>query len=52
MDRPEVDRDKPLISRRTAIGGAIGGGLVTLLAPQLAMAEAHPRGHGPPSRCC
>ena len=30
---------KALISRRTAIGGAIGGGLITLLAPQLSMAD-------------
>jgi hypothetical protein len=51
MDPPDVDRDsrigraqvaegsqtnsKAVISRRTAIGGAIGGGLITLLAPQL-----------------
>src|SRR5688572_3212562 len=55
MDRPDVDRDsrigraqvaqgsqtnsKALISRRTAIGGAIGGGLITLLAPQLSTAD-------------
>ena len=55
MDRTDVDRDrrsgraqvtegpqtesKTLISRRTAIGGAIGGGLFTLLAPQLSMAD-------------
>ena len=55
MDRPDVDRDprigraqvaegsqtngKAVISRRTAIGGAIGGGLMTLLAPQLSMAD-------------
>jgi len=55
MDRPDVDRDSRIgrahvakgseangtavISRRTAIGGAIGGGLITLLAPQLSMAE-------------
>jgi hypothetical protein len=56
MDRPDVDRDsrigraqvaegsqtnsKPVISRRTAIGGAIGGGLITLLArPELATAQ-------------
>ena len=55
MDRPDVDRDprigraqvaegpqtnsKAVISRRTAIGGAIGGGLITLLAPQLSMAD-------------
>jgi hypothetical protein len=54
MDRPDVDRDSRIgraqvaegsqtnstavISRRTAIGGAIGGGLITLLAPQLATA--------------
>jgi hypothetical protein len=56
MDRPEVDRPsgaekadatKSLISRRTAIGGAIGGGLVTLLAPQLAMAEEPHRKRAP-----
>jgi hypothetical protein len=28
-----------VISRRTSIGGAIGGGLITLLSPQLAMAN-------------
>jgi hypothetical protein len=55
MDRSDVSRDrrlgraqvaegsqtdsKPLISRRTAIGGAIGGGLITLLAPHLSMAD-------------
>ncbi len=55
MDRPDVDPDprigrpqvaegsethsKAVISRRTAIGGAIGGGLITLLAPQLSMAD-------------
>lgn len=55
MDRPHVDRDsrigraqvaegsqtnsKAVISRRTAIGGAIGAGLVTLLAPQLSRAD-------------
>ena len=55
MDRPDVDRDSRIgrthvakgsqtngtavISRRTAIGGAIGGGLITLLAPQLATAH-------------
>jgi hypothetical protein len=55
MDRSDVDPDsrigraqvtegsqtnsKTVISRRTAIGGAIGGGLITLLAPQLSMAE-------------
>ena len=55
MDRPGVDRDSRIgrahvargsqtigtavISRRTAIGGAIGGGLITLLAPQLSMAD-------------
>ena len=55
MDRPDVDRDsrirraqvaegsqtnsKAVISRRTAIGGAIGGGLITLLAPQLSAAD-------------
>ena len=54
MDRPDVDRDsriaraqvaegsqtngKAVISRRTVIGGAIGGGLITLLAPQLSTA--------------
>ena len=30
---------RAVISRRTAIGGAIGGGLITLLAPQLATAH-------------
>jgi hypothetical protein len=30
---------RAVISRRTAIGGAIGGGLITLLAPQLASAH-------------
>ena len=55
MDRSDVDPDsrigraqvtegsqtssKAVISRRTAIGGAIGGGLITLLAPQLSMAD-------------
>jgi hypothetical protein len=55
MDRPDGDADsrigraqvtegsqtnsKAVISRRTAIGGAIGGGLITLLAPQLSMAD-------------
>jgi len=55
MDRPDVDSDsrngraqvaegsqtnsKAVISRRTAIGGAIGGGLITLLAPQLSVAD-------------
>jgi hypothetical protein len=55
MDRSDVDRDSlfgraqregsqtnskaAVISRRTAIGGAIGGGLITLLAPQLSMAD-------------
>ena len=55
MDRTDVDGDsrvrraqvtessqtnsKTVISRRTAIGGAIGGGLITLLAPQLSMAD-------------
>jgi hypothetical protein len=55
MDRPDVNPDprigraqvaegsqtnsKAVISRRTAIGGAIGGGLITLLAPQLSMAD-------------
>ena len=55
MDRTDLDRDsrsgrarvtegsetnsKAVISRRTAIGGAIGGGLLTLLAPQLSMAD-------------
>ena len=34
---------RTMISRRTAIGGAIGGGLVTLLAPQLATAHDRPR---------
>jgi hypothetical protein len=63
MDRPDVDRDprigraqvaegsqtinKAVISRRTAIGGAIGGGLITLLAPQLA--TAHERARNPAS---
>lgn len=35
--------DRTMISRRTVIGGAIGGGLVTLLAPQLATAHERPR---------
>ncbi len=55
MDRSDVDRDrrsgraqvtegaqtnsKAVISRRAVIGGAIGGGLFTLLAPQLSMAD-------------
>jgi len=55
MDRSDVDPDSRIgraqvtegsqtntnavISRRTAIGGAIGGGLITLLAPQLSMAD-------------
>ena len=55
MDRSDVDSDsrsgraqvredsqtnrKTVISRRAAIGGAIGGGLITLLAPQLSMAD-------------
>jgi hypothetical protein len=55
MDRPDVDRDfrigkaqvtessqtssKAVISRRTSIGGAIGGGLITLLVPQPSMAD-------------
>ena len=55
MDRSDVDRDsrsgtahvmegsqtnsKVVISRRTVIGGAIGGGLITLLAPQLSRAD-------------
>jgi hypothetical protein len=63
MDGPDVDRDSrvgraqvaegsqtnspAVISRRTAIGGAIGGGLVTLLAPQLATALEG--GRKPPS---
>jgi hypothetical protein len=63
MDRSEVDRlseigmgdpakvsqtaKKALFSRRTAIGGAIGAGMVTLLAPQLALAEERPRKHAP-----
>jgi hypothetical protein len=63
MDRPDVDRDsrieraqvaegsqtnsKAVISRRTAIGGAIGGGLITLLAPQLS--TAHEGGEKPAS---
>ena len=62
MDRTDVDRDRrsgraqvteglqtdsrSVISRRTAIGGAIGGGLITLLAPQLSMAD---EGVGPAS---
>jgi hypothetical protein len=38
MDRSDADRDSRIggahvISRRAAIGGAIGGGLITLLAP-------------------
>ena len=36
---------RAMISRRTAIGGAIGGGLVTLLAPQLATAHKRARKH-------
>jgi hypothetical protein len=59
MDRSDVDRDsrigraqvaegsqagnKAVITRRTAIGGAIGGGLITLLAPQLATANERAR---------
>ncbi len=55
MDRSDVDRDfrfgtaevregsqtnsQAVISRRTAIGGAMGAGLITLLAPQLSMAD-------------
>jgi hypothetical protein len=55
MDRSDVDGDsrigraqvaegsetnnRAVITRRTAIGGAIGGGLITLLAPQLSMAD-------------
>ena len=52
MDRADADRqssigragggpaDQAVISRRTAIGGAVGGALVTLLArPELAMAQ-------------
>jgi hypothetical protein len=55
MDRSHVDGDsrigraqvaegsetnnRAVISRRTAIGGAIGGGLITLVAPQLATAH-------------
>jgi hypothetical protein len=62
MDRSDVDRDcrfgraqvsdgsqtnsTTVISRRTALGGAIGGGLITLLAPQLSMADEGPQ---PPS---
>lgn len=38
---------RAVISRRTAIGGAIGGGLITLLAPQLA--TAHGRARNPAS---
>ena len=60
MDRPDVDPDSrigraqvaegsqtnsPVISRRTAIGGAIGGGLITLLAPQLGMAHEGGKKH-------
>jgi hypothetical protein len=60
MDRPDVDRDtrlaraqvaegsqtnsKAVITRRAAIGGAMGGALVTLLArPELATAEERDR---------
>lgn len=55
MDRSDADRDsrfgraqvtessqtnsRSVISRRTALGGAIGGGLITLLAPHVSMAE-------------
>jgi hypothetical protein len=35
---------KAVITRRTAIGGVIGGGLITLLAPQLATANERSRG--------
>ena len=48
MDRPNGNAEgsqsngTTVISRRTAIGGAIGGGVITLLAPQLA--TAHVRG--------
>lgn len=59
MDRSDVDRDSQIgtakvaegsqtnneavITRRTAIGGAIGGALVTLLArPELATAQVQP----------
>jgi len=60
MDRSDVDRDsrigtarvaegshtdnEAVITRRTAIGGAIGGALVTLLArPELATAQERDR---------
>lgn len=59
MDRSDVDGDsrigraqvaegsetnnRAVISRRTLIGGAIGGGLITLLAPQLATAHKKPK---------
>jgi hypothetical protein len=48
IGRAEVDSSQPtdrtVISRRTAIGGAIGGALVTLLAgPELATAEERDR---------
>ena len=55
MDRSDVERDRrsgraqvtegsqtngdTVISRRAAIGGAIGGGLITLLAPHVSMAD-------------
>ena len=55
MDRPDVDRGPRIgrahvaegsqtnatavISRRTALGGAIGAGLITLLAPQVATSQ-------------
>jgi hypothetical protein len=38
---------RAVISRRTAIGGALGGGLITLLAPELA--AAHERARNPAS---
>ena len=63
MERVEADRQsrtgaaevggrsatngRTMISRRTAIGGAIGGGVVTLLAPQLATAHERPRKRAP-----
>jgi hypothetical protein len=63
MDRADIDRysrtgraevaedsrttSHPMISRRAAIGGVIGGALVTTLAPQLATAQAKPKKHAP-----
>jgi hypothetical protein len=61
MDRADIDRHSrtgravvtedsqttshPVISRRAAIGGVAGGALVTMLAPQLATAQARPNKH-------